>query len=131
VNDSRIIAPKGWHIPTDEEWARLESYIAANPGTSKTVGKALAAATDWNNFSEEGSIGKDLSKNNSSGFSALPGGYRFRGQFLKVGEYGGWWSTTESLENTAWIRVLFFSYGNMATIFQEKENAFSVRCVKD
>lgn len=131
VSDSRNIAPKGWHIPSDVEWSRLENFIAANPGTSGSVAKSLAAGSNWTTFSEEGSVGKDLTKNNSSGFTALPGGYRFNGKFLKAGDYGGWWSSTESLENNAWVRVLFFSYSNLATIYQGKENGFSVRCVKD
>ncbi|MEJ2629601.1 MAG: fibrobacter succinogenes major paralogous domain-containing protein, partial [bacterium] len=27
VNDSRNIAPEGWHVPTDEEWKELEMYL--------------------------------------------------------------------------------------------------------
>lgn len=27
VNDRRGLAPKGWHIPTDEEWSTLVNYL--------------------------------------------------------------------------------------------------------
>lgn len=131
VTDSRNIAPEGWHIPSDAEWLSLENYIAAHFGSSPNVAKALAAATEWTIFSEGGSVGKDLTKNNSSGFTALPGGYRLNGKFNKIGDYSGWWSSTESAENNAWIRVLFFSYNNLATIYHDKANGFSVRCIQD
>ena len=131
VTDSRNIAPKGWHIPSDAEWLRLENYIADHLGSSSTLAKAMAAETEWTIFSEEGSIGKDLDKNNSSGFTALPGGYRLNGKFNKIGDYCGWWSSTESAENNAWIRVLLFSYNNLATIYHDKVNGFSVRCIQD
>ncbi len=32
VKDSRKIAPKGWHVPTDEEWKKLEDYLGSNAG---------------------------------------------------------------------------------------------------
>jgi uncharacterized protein (TIGR02145 family) len=131
VGDSRNIAPKGWHVPSDDEWAKLEKYILANPGNSTTVSKALASGTDWTVFPEEGTIGKDLNRNNSSGFTALPAGYRVNGKFNKLGDYCGWWSSIESLDGKAWIRVLFFSYTNLATVYQEKRDGFSVRCIKD
>lgn len=131
VADSRNIAPEGWHVPSDAEWLILENYVAAHLDSSPNVAKALAAGTDWTIFSEEGSVGMDLIKNNSSGFTALPAGYRLGGVFNKLGDYGGWWSSTESTENNAWIRVLFFSYNNLATIYHDKANGFSVRCIQD
>ena len=27
IDDSRNIAPAGWHVPTDEEWKQLEMYL--------------------------------------------------------------------------------------------------------
>lgn len=80
VMDARNIAPVGWHIPTDEEWSILESYLVSsgqNYDGSKTgnkFAKSLAAKTDWIETNNIGSIGNDLTKNNSSGFSALPSG---------------------------------------------------------
>src|ERR1035437_6837240 len=77
VNTGKL-APTGWHVPTDAEWTTLTNYVTANLGTSLNVAKALAATTDWTiDTYDAGAIGNDLSKNNSTGFSALPGGYRF------------------------------------------------------
>jgi Fibrobacter succinogenes major domain (Fib_succ_major) len=32
VNDSRYIAPYGWHVPTDAEWTKLEGYLYTRYG---------------------------------------------------------------------------------------------------
>jgi uncharacterized protein (TIGR02145 family) len=48
---------------------------------------------------------------NSSGFSGLPGGYRyFDGAFANVGDYGYWWSASAFDTTNAWFRGL--SYNN-------------------
>ncbi len=80
ATDSRNIAPAGWHISTDAEWRTLQYYLVDNgynydgsTTSGNKIAKALAATTDWITDTGPGSIGNDLTKNNSSGFSALPG----------------------------------------------------------
>lgn len=111
INDARKIAPEGWHVPTEVDWSTLENYLIANgfnyDGTTdgNKIPKALAANFDWNPSSGEGTIGNDLTKNNSSGFSGLPGGYRdLFGAFVSPGNNGIWWSLSESDETNAWSR---------------------------
>ena len=79
------IAPTGWHVPSDSEWTILEKYLVFNgynwdetKDTAKDnkIAKSLAAKTDWHTNLTAGTIGSDLTMNNSSGFSALPGGGR-------------------------------------------------------
>jgi len=96
ISDSRNIAPLGWHVPTDAEWTTLTDYVTANLGTSLNVAKALAATTDWTTYSTTGTVGYNLTLNNSTGFSALPGGLRYvsSGTFTNVGTNGYWWSST-------------------------------------
>jgi uncharacterized protein (TIGR02145 family) len=97
------LAPSGWRIPNDTDWAYLESYLY-NHGYSwddtsglKKIAKAVAANTDWAPSTTEGSIGCDLSLNNRSGFSALPGGYRSDdGSFHDFGSLGHWWAISVS-----------------------------------
>ena len=56
----------------------------------------MAANTDWAASEVEGTIGNDLSANNKSGFSALPGGYRdSKSNFYSQGSAGFWWSVPE------------------------------------
>jgi len=139
VNTSKL-APTGWHIPTDAEWTTLESYVNANLGTSGTVAKALAATTDWYPYTDVSTIGSDLSKNNSSGFAAFPGGYR--DSYLPTGgtgpfgfnnfTYNGrWWSSNERSTGNAWYRSLSYNMNNVGRNYLNEQYGLSVRCIKD
>ena len=75
VNTAKL-APKGWHVPTDAEWKTLTEYLGGNSvagGKLKEVG-----TTHW--------YSPNTGADNSSGFTALPGGYRdYDGTFSRVG----------------------------------------------
>jgi uncharacterized protein (TIGR02145 family) len=133
VSNSRNIAPLGWHVSTDAEWTTLTDYVTANLGTSLNVAKALAATTDWAIDTGTGTIGNDLSKNNRTDFSALPGGCRsYNGTFSNVGLNGLWWSSTESITLNAWYRIMYdYFYIDVARNDIFKQDGFSVRCVRD
>ena len=98
ATDIRNIAPAGWHISTDAEWRTLQYYLIDNgynfdgsTTSGNKIAKALAATTDWISDTWQGAIGNDLTKNNSTGFSALPGGNRyFDGTFYSMGSNGHW-----------------------------------------
>jgi len=132
VNDIRNIAPVGWHIPTDEEWSELSTNVAAIIGASNQVAKALAAKTDWTLYNGNGAVGNDLSKNNSSGFLALPSGLRsYLGDYAYIGREINWWSTTETQTDYAFSRYITFTNGDLIRDFVFKESGYSVRCIKD
>jgi uncharacterized protein (TIGR02145 family) len=121
LNDLRGLAPTGWHIPTDEEWTVLSTFL----GGENVAGEKMKSSSGWNDAGNG---------NNSSGFSGLPGGSRgCVGFFYDVGSDGSWWSASESAESDAWYRGLYYYYSNLdrhnANFF--KYNGFSVRCVKD
>ena len=138
VNTGKL-APKGWHVATDAEWTTLENYLTANgynydgSTSGDYYAKSLAATTDWGTDTYTGTIGTDLSKNNSTGFSALPGGGRNDGgTFGGVGNYGYWWSSTEYSTGCAWSRYMYYYYSNVGRdSFSFKQDGFSVRCVRD
>jgi uncharacterized protein (TIGR02145 family) len=83
VDDSRTIAPKGWHVPTDEEWKELEMYLGMSQSEADDTywrgtdegGKLKATGTEYWNSPNEGA-------NNESGYSALPGGFRHSGTMV-------------------------------------------------
>jgi uncharacterized protein (TIGR02145 family) len=132
VADSRNIAPTGWHVASDAEWITLENYVAANLGTSGSVTKALASKTDWSSSTSAGAVGNYLTKNNSSGFTALPGGLRYsNGTFFDVGYGGYWWSSTEFNTDNAWYRSLDYGGSYMLRSYHYESCGFSVRCVRD
>ena len=135
------IAPAGWHVPSDSEWTILEKYLVLNgynwDGTTDTaqenkIAKSLAAKTDWYTYSTTGAIGNDLTENNSSGFSALPGGFRqIFGVFYFQSSYGYWWSATEFDASFAWFRDLFSSLDYLYRDYYLKSCGYSVRLVRD
>jgi len=132
VNTS-MLAPTGWHVPTDAEWTTLNDYVTVNFGTSLSIAKALAATTDWTIFKTIGTIGCNLTLNNYSGFSALPSGNRFNnyGTFQKLGYCGYWWSATDDYTDNAWAGGLFYGDCKVYRSSFDKICGFSVRCVRD
>ena len=119
VNDPRGLAPDGWHIPSDSEWKTLTTYL----GGEKVAGPKIKSNYGW---VESGY------SNNTSGFTALPGGFRLflNGLFFDLGSHGNWWCSSEIDNNIARSRELYIGYidrdydGN-------KGNGYSVRCVKN
>jgi hypothetical protein len=79
------------------------NYDGTTDTTNNKIAMALAAQTDWQAYIGGGLPGNNLTMNNSSGFSALPGGYRnFNGNFYSQSYFSIWWSATEN----AWNRNL-------------------------
>jgi uncharacterized protein (TIGR02145 family) len=134
------IAPTGWHVPKDADWDTLQNHLIANgynwdtTTTGNKIAKALASKTDWLSDPNptDGMIGKDLTKNNFSGFSALPGGYRYYfGNFLSQSSYGSWWSATENDASDAYYRSLDCSSESLSRTYDDKSCGFSVRLLRD
>jgi len=142
----RNICPTGWHVPSDAEWTTMENYLIANgfnydgtTGLSTTgdnkIGKAMATATGWNSYPTTGAIGNSdyPTYKNKSGFSVLPGGYRYyvSGTFGFAGNLGKFWISTQYDATNAWSRYLLYNYANSYRYGSNKRDGYSVRCVKD
>jgi uncharacterized protein (TIGR02145 family) len=69
----------------------------------------------------------------TSGFSALPGGYRgVDGSFNDVRDFAFFWSATEDgTSNSAGTRLLSFDNGNVFRYFFNQSLGASVRCLRD
>ena len=64
--------------------------------------------------------------------NGLPGGYRYiNGDYGSVGYFGYWWSSTEYNTSYAWYRLMYLNDGNTFRNFNNKENGWSVRCLRD
>jgi uncharacterized protein (TIGR02145 family) len=115
------LAPAGWHVPSDEEWTTLTTFLDGNAGGKM---KEMGDTHWW-----EPNVGAT----NSSGFTALPGGYRYNnGPFNDIGSYGYWWSSTEDVTTNAWFRYLnYYSNGDVYRDNGSKTFGFSVRCLRD
>ena len=129
VNDSRGLAPTGWHVPTDAEWNTLlvTDCLVGNGSGSKgdQLKEAGTEHWDYDYVSPENAT-------NSSHFTALPGGYRENiGNFNYIGGNGFWWSSSENATTHAWYRTLGYSNHNVDREYKQKQFGFSVRCLKD
>jgi uncharacterized protein (TIGR02145 family) len=120
VNDSRGLAPTGWHIPSEAEWTALSATLGGNSVSGAKM-------------KEAGTLHWGLPKgNNNSSFTGLPGGYRNDiGSFSLIGDLGGWWSSTASGTTSARGGDLYFNTSAFNTNFYPKLYGFSVRCVRD
>ena len=140
VIETGKLAPKGWHVPTDNEWSKLETYLGDNgynyDGTtdswSAKLGKSLASQSNWKSSTEIGDVGNDLSTNNSSGFNGLPVGHRLsiHGTFNGDSTETFWWTSTEGA-NGAFFRALYNTRSFLYSGDGDIRNGCSVRCIKD
>jgi len=124
--------PTGWHIPSDDEWTELTDYVAQYPiyrcvGNAADIAKSLASTTGWNSYSGNCVIGNDPSKNDHTGFSAMPAGY-YDGSFHGFGQYANFWSTSEA-SSSAWYRYLDYNLSVVTRNSMSKSRGKSIRCV--
>ena len=133
VSDIRNIAPKGWHVPSDAEFTILLNYVSFYIGNSISIAKSLASTNEWTNSTYYGVTGCDLSLNNSSGFSALPGGYRdSKGNFVKqIGNYCAFASSTTVGSNWVYERYIRYDISTIIKDASELNGGYSIRCLKD
>jgi uncharacterized protein (TIGR02145 family) len=122
VTDSRGVCPTGWHVPTDEEWITLTTYLG---GEAVAGGKLKETGTNhW--------ISPNTGATNETGFTALPGGYRqYYGTFYAIGYGGIWWSVTDSTATEALYRYVDYNTSNTFRLDYPKHCGLSVRCLKD
>jgi uncharacterized protein (TIGR02145 family) len=120
VNDSRGLAPKGYHIPSDAEWTVLTDFL----GGIEIAGFKMKSYTGWAN---------NGNGDNSSEFNGLScGSIIFNGDFYDYSTAGVWWSSSGDFHaKGAWYRSIgafdegVFRNGN------NRANGLSVRCIKD
>lgn len=133
VNTGRL-CPSGWHVPTYAEYSALELYIGV-PADSinswgwrgKNNGTSLKNTTGW-------TAGNG---NNSTGFSAIPAGYRAwaNGEFRGTGILTYFWTGSDNSmnhePNTAWYRRLDGADTRIYNATTERGSGKSVRCMKN
>ena len=119
VDDARGICPSGWHVPTDGEWTVMTNFL----GDEIVAGGQMKATYGWSG----GGNGT-----NSSGFSGLPGGYRyFDGYFSSAENSSGFWWSSSPNGSDAWDRYLDNYSENVYRGSVNLRLGFSVRCVRD
>jgi uncharacterized protein (TIGR02145 family) len=126
--ETGILCPSGWHVPTDAEFATMELYLGVPAGQIDL--------TDWRG-TDQGTQMKSTSPQwngtNTSGFSALPGGYRRAdtGNFYGFGVLTYWWTASEYNSTTATYRLLEDGYTGIFKNATSKRGGKFIRCIKN
>jgi len=130
VINTGILCPAGWHVPTDDEWKTLEAHIGMTPDQINATG--WRGTDEGNDIKNESGWLYSGNGNNSTGFSALPGGLRLSsGTFSGLGSNCYWWSLTEYSVSAAWDRGLYYDPDQVWRSSSNKQYGFGVRCLKD
>lgn len=135
------LAPAGWHVPDTTDWNILENYLVANgynwDGTTDSNRVAKSMAIDsfyWSFYETQGTVSCDVSTNNRSGLSALPGGIRTAyGEYIEIGSRACWW-TSSAMPSDASGALCFNIYYDGVGLDRSggsKKCGTSIRCVKD
>jgi uncharacterized protein (TIGR02145 family) len=124
--DYKNICPTGWHVPIDADWTTLTTYLG---GTIVASGKMKEVIRDctimlWNT--------PNTGADNSSGFAAIPGGYRgYSGIFRDIRNNAIFWSATEEDSLNAWYRSLSYAVSLADRDSDLKSVGASVRCLRN
>jgi uncharacterized protein (TIGR02145 family) len=125
------LCPTGWHVPTDGEFGTLEVTLGMSPSDLTTLqwrgtdqGTQLKNTTGW-------ATGQNGT--NTSGWSALPGGYRYGvdGSFQALGTFSYWWSSTAADATQAWYRRLDGTSTQVYRFPVINQGGKYVRCLKN
>ncbi len=113
------ICPSGWHLPDSTDWKILVETV----GGWNEAGKILKSKTGWISF-ENG---------DNYGFSLLPGGFRHGGGTFNLKGYTAYlWVASENPDTTSYARSIVAEYAAIDSFSDAlKDNAYSVRCIKD
>ncbi len=119
INDSRGLAPTGWHIAKTVEWEYLANCLK---GDAIAGGKMKDTVNLW--------IAPNSGASNSSDYTALPGGYRnSSGAFEKINEQARWWVREGNNTTAAPSKLVQYNNSSLTTEIVSKNTGLSVRCV--
>lgn len=126
-----IICPKGWHLPTYEDWEELSSYCGDR---YKRRGMAIASTYGWTNSTDESRI-QSGSQNDASGFSVPPAGCFIPnnpGHGYKFGTCASFWNSQASDYRPYCTCTDICSKDYISTACAaDAKYGKSVRCVRD
>lgn len=136
VNNSKGLAPAGWHVATDADWKELEKHLGMSQSDAdKTSWRGdhegdklkVASPAEWVQYGT-------IWSTNESGFGALPHGCRmFNGGWGQpgTGSTGFWWTISTYATGESWYRYLDYKSSGVFRSHALNTYGFSVRCVKD
>lgn len=119
------LCPEGWRIPSRDDWDALAAFLGAD------VGESVKSTSGWHDT--WGDAKPEYQGTNSSGFNAMPTGYRKWNKYEKAGVMTTWWTTnvsTMSSLSAHYARVQGDNKLLTSGSAWGKESGCSVRCIK-
>ncbi len=121
VADSRGLAPEGWRVPTIADWTILIDYLGGDEIASNKMKEV--GIEHWEDFYQS---------DNSSGFTAIPGGRRYlSNDYSGIGSYSVFWTSSEYDLTSAGFLYLFDFSSNVNKGINYKQNGYSLRLIKE
>ena len=128
VISSNNLCPNGWHVPNISEWDELRNFL--DPTVATSGGQMKSNSTLWTS--------PNVGATNSSGFSALPAGFRNHneptsgvGVFSSKGTMAWFWTSEEANLLSAYNRYLINVDDPLFYSADNKNDALSIRCMKN
>lgn len=122
VVDSRGLCPAGWHVPTNDEWTTLTTYL----------GGLIVAGGKMKKEGTEHCLEPNTGADNSSGFTGIGSGVRdISGVYASLRQLQYLWSSSEYSPTHGISRKLFYDFPSVSFSGNYKQSGFSVRCIKD
>ncbi len=119
VSSPGQLCPTGFHVASDSDWIILIDYL----GGDQNAGLHLKAKSFWTTYDNS---------DNSSGFSAMPGGERvYWGPSLGQGTEANFWTSTAIQSIDARFYTLEMVSGHVIYNAGPGGEGMSVRCVGD
>lgn len=126
------ICPPGSHVPSDAEWCQLLTSIDASTNCTGTGQISTSAGSHLKETGTLHWISPNTGADNSTGFTALPGGYRSpEGISLNFGRNGTFFTSTESSGDNVWFLQAYYDNAGVGRGNDVKTYGFSIRCVVD
>jgi uncharacterized protein (TIGR02145 family) len=110
------VCPAGWHVPSDYEWKILINFL----GSDASDKLREFGTKHWNH---------NMAATNTTGFTALPGGYYGQQGFGGIRNSAQWWSASSQKSYASAIHIT--SNSNMSFSPTYNNMGYSVRCIKD
>ena len=125
VPGTQGVCPCSSHIPTDQEWTILETYLG---GPTVAGGEMKEAGTEhW--------LSPNTGATNSSGFTGLPAGefdaYFNPNKFWLLHTAAVFWTSTQTNQSQAIERYLSHDDAVCGRLAWYKVMKYSIRCIKD
>jgi uncharacterized protein (TIGR02145 family) len=148
IQDSRGLAPNGFHVPTVQNWLKLIKFL----GGEEIAGEKMKSTDGWIQRSLFDGLVDILFKglikksngSNSSGFNGIPSGCRdFNGRFDGLGHVGYWWSSSSNTSDLNYLDINADDYNSKFSVSLDRLSTYadlycwgddyghSVRCIKD